>query len=451
MISTSQKLLSVSLLACLLADPSMGQAEPVPSILELATNSDSSRKTTSKRAKRPKKEGAPKARRLIAELEAKLEQQQAEIEKLKLRIRAGDQAGAELDRRLAASQARPEADKGLRERFLKAITDQRELTIQLTAARALAMREHEQAERISAKIIEQVEAQKTIARDMETTLARVMREREALLAKLEAKAKIDHGTHQRLIAENEKLTKSLKESWAKAKQQEALKAKLDEAAAAMQEQRAALARHEAIAKELPALKRIQARAVEQEAKLKEALASQQRLEKQVQDLAEQKVHEKSEADRRRADMLREQIARKKLEAKLKASEDAAIIAAAAAKKAAAEAVLRDIAPIYFGKNQADSEAQEQSLLAQVKTIHRALPSARFSISCHTCTDGSAARNLALSQKRAQRIADLLQADGIPAASIAEIVGKGETTPVADNATQQGREANRRVEIKVLRE
>ena len=452
MITTPQKIVTLWLLAVLLAAPPIAQTESGLRALELTSDPERSPRTMAERGERSKRERSPRAWRHIAELEAKLEDQQAEMKKLELRIRAGDQAGAELDRRLAQREVRHEANKGLRERWLKAMADQRQLSLELTAARALAMREHEQAEKISAQILEQVEAQKTIARDMESTLTRMKREREDLLAKLQAKPEIDRGAYQRLMAENERLTKALKESWAKAKQQEALKAQLDAATAAMGEQQAALARHEALAKELPALKQIQARAVEQETKLAQALASKRQLEQQIKDLTAQRVHERSEADRRRANLLREQIARKKVEAKLKSREDeAAAIAAAAVKKAAAEAVLLDIAPIYFSKNRAESEPQEQSLLAQIRAIHQALPGARFSVSGHTCTDGSAPRNLTLSQKRAQRVADLLLANGIPADSIAEVIGRGETAPIADNATQQGREANRRVEIKVLRD
>ena len=91
------------------------------------------------------------------------------------------------------------------------------------------------------------------------------------------------------------------------------------------------------------------------------------------------------------------------------------------------------------------------MLAEIVEIHRTFPKARFLITGFTCTDGSRTGNLTLSQCRAQMIADFLKKNGIPAAAIAGVVGKGEAEPIGDNATQSGREANRRVEIKVLQE
>ena len=198
--------------------------------------------------------------------------------------------------------------------------------------------------------------------------------------------------------------------------------------------------------------KLKERTAELSSALKEKESLQAALEKQI--AAVKATEEKAVAQR--ADALRERIARQKLEAELAsmqaAAKQAAEAEAAAAKaKAEYEAQLLIIAPIYFGKNQADSEQQEQSLLAQVKEISTLFPQARYSISGHTCTDGTPAGNLALSQRRAQRVANLLVTNGIPSAAIAEVIGKGQETPIADNNTQQGREANRRVEIKVLKE
>ncbi|MBR8300512.1 type VI secretion system protein TssL, long form [Burkholderia dolosa] len=58
-----------------------------------------------------------------------------------------------------------------------------------------------------------------------------------------------------------------------------------------------------------------------------------------------------------------------------------------------------------------------------------------------------ANNLALSEKRAAYVAQILQRDGTPAERI-RAVGKGDTQPVGDNATAAGRALNRRVEIMV---
>lgn len=64
---------------------------------------------------------------------------------------------------------------------------------------------------------------------------------------------------------------------------------------------------------------------------------------------------------------------------------------------------------------------------------------------HTDSTGPEAYNQRLSERRAQSAADYLIGKGIPATSIT-ISGMGESQPVADNSTREGRAMNRRVEV-----
>lgn len=64
---------------------------------------------------------------------------------------------------------------------------------------------------------------------------------------------------------------------------------------------------------------------------------------------------------------------------------------------------------------------------------------------YTDSRGSAQMNLELSRKRAESVRDYLVSDGVSASRL-EVVGKGETHPVASNDTPEGRANNRRVEI-----
>ncbi len=66
---------------------------------------------------------------------------------------------------------------------------------------------------------------------------------------------------------------------------------------------------------------------------------------------------------------------------------------------------------------------------------------------HTDSSGDAAFNQQLSEKRAEAVKAELVANGAKAEKIT-VVGYGESKPVADNDTREGRAANRRVEIKV---
>jgi outer membrane protein OmpA-like peptidoglycan-associated protein len=65
-------------------------------------------------------------------------------------------------------------------------------------------------------------------------------------------------------------------------------------------------------------------------------------------------------------------------------------------------------------------------------------------------DGDAKKNKALSQKRAQAVIDyLVETHNIPLRRIGQSYGFGELQAVADNSTKEGREQNRRVEVKLL--
>jgi outer membrane protein OmpA-like peptidoglycan-associated protein len=73
------------------------------------------------------------------------------------------------------------------------------------------------------------------------------------------------------------------------------------------------------------------------------------------------------------------------------------------------------------------------------------PNTRVIIEGHTDSVGGDDYNMALSEKRAQAVADALQMRGVPPDRF-EVKGLGKAFPVASNATQAGRQQNRRVEI-----
>ena len=67
---------------------------------------------------------------------------------------------------------------------------------------------------------------------------------------------------------------------------------------------------------------------------------------------------------------------------------------------------------------------------------------------HTDSKGSTDYNQALSERRASSVAKYLLSKGVVEARI-ETVGFGEGTPIADNATAEGRALNRRVELSLI--
>ena len=67
---------------------------------------------------------------------------------------------------------------------------------------------------------------------------------------------------------------------------------------------------------------------------------------------------------------------------------------------------------------------------------------------YSSVEGTEEHNLSLSQKRADGVRGHLLARGVPASQV-DTLGKGSTNPLYSNNTEEGRAANRRVEIKVI--
>ncbi|HKL62821.1 MAG TPA: OmpA family protein, partial [Woeseiaceae bacterium] len=67
---------------------------------------------------------------------------------------------------------------------------------------------------------------------------------------------------------------------------------------------------------------------------------------------------------------------------------------------------------------------------------------------HTDSTGTDEYNQRLSERRAASVARFLQSQGVMNQRIIT-VGMGESRPVADNSTAEGRQANRRVELTLV--
>lgn len=76
------------------------------------------------------------------------------------------------------------------------------------------------------------------------------------------------------------------------------------------------------------------------------------------------------------------------------------------------------------------------------------PDSTVQVIGHTDSDGDAAYNIGLSERRANAVADVLQSYGVPYDRLVTI-GRGEEQPVATNLTEEGKAKNRRVEIVVI--
>jgi outer membrane protein OmpA-like peptidoglycan-associated protein len=110
-------------------------------------------------------------------------------------------------------------------------------------------------------------------------------------------------------------------------------------------------------------------------------------------------------------------------------------------------LLRMPSGITFAYNKADVQPQFQPTLNEVASVLAQYPKTYIDVLGHTDSDGSDAYNQTLSERRAQSVADYLVSKGVQSARLATR-GYGESQPIASNATEEGKAANRRVEIKI---
>jgi outer membrane protein OmpA-like peptidoglycan-associated protein len=101
-------------------------------------------------------------------------------------------------------------------------------------------------------------------------------------------------------------------------------------------------------------------------------------------------------------------------------------------------------------NRADLDQDAERLLDRLARLVVVEPHVVLLVGGHTDSTGSAAVNRPLSQRRAAAVRDYLIARGVPAAQVVA-EGLGPDDPVADNATEQGRQANRRSDVDVERD
>ena len=102
--------------------------------------------------------------------------------------------------------------------------------------------------------------------------------------------------------------------------------------------------------------------------------------------------------------------------------------------------------ILFDLNSATIRPESTPTLEEIGTMLREHGDLRLRIEGHTDATGDDASNLSLSERRAGAVrAFLVEAYDIDASRL-ESVGLGETKPVGDNATPEGRQNNRRVEL-----
>ncbi len=101
--------------------------------------------------------------------------------------------------------------------------------------------------------------------------------------------------------------------------------------------------------------------------------------------------------------------------------------------------------VLFASGKADLQTSALPNLDKLAAFLKKYTDRTVVIEGHTDSVGSDDANLGLSQRRANAVMDYLTDKGITADRLGA-TGKGETTPVADNESANGRQQNRRVEV-----
>lgn len=101
--------------------------------------------------------------------------------------------------------------------------------------------------------------------------------------------------------------------------------------------------------------------------------------------------------------------------------------------------------ITFKSNSAELDPSFYKVLNSVNVVVKKYNKTVVEIAGHTDSTGAPDYNQKLSERRANSVAQYLESQGL-ANNRVVTVGAGESRPVADNATPEGRQANRRVEL-----
>jgi len=103
--------------------------------------------------------------------------------------------------------------------------------------------------------------------------------------------------------------------------------------------------------------------------------------------------------------------------------------------------------VSFGQSGTNFRNASRPVLDRIADFARDCRQATIGITGHTDNTGNESYNRTLSRARAQAVADYLLEHGATAAQL-QVSGAGSEFPVADNATPQGREQNRRIDFEL---
>ena len=111
--------------------------------------------------------------------------------------------------------------------------------------------------------------------------------------------------------------------------------------------------------------------------------------------------------------------------------------------------MKDLSNALFAFDKFDINPKAQTILDDVASWLKKNPQMKCELSGHTDGKGSVAYNQKLSEQRAKAVYDYLIERGVSADNLSW-KGYGKSEPIATNATDEGRQLNRRVELRLVR-
>ena len=113
----------------------------------------------------------------------------------------------------------------------------------------------------------------------------------------------------------------------------------------------------------------------------------------------------------------------------------------------ARGTIISMSDLLFAFDKADLTADLKTALAKISGILTVYKNCTVAVEGHTDNVGTVAYNNNLSTRRASNVKDFLVTQGVAADRLSS-QGFGFTKPVASNATKEGRQKNRRVDLVV---
>jgi outer membrane protein OmpA-like peptidoglycan-associated protein len=104
--------------------------------------------------------------------------------------------------------------------------------------------------------------------------------------------------------------------------------------------------------------------------------------------------------------------------------------------------------VTFGVDSQNINADFYEVLNSVALVLNEFDKTFVEVAGHTDSSGSESYNQALSERRAGSVSAYLKSQKVVADRFI-ILGAGESSPIASNSTEAGRQANRRVEITLV--